>query len=139
MAPERRSTRINTYVISSDTLVNQSPYDPNVVTTGPASINPETGKPYGLDFPVVTIRDFVNVQKLLLDNLGIDKLHAVVGASMGSLQALEWSIAYPDKVERMLSVIGMGEIDPWTIATLQQWANPIQTRSQLERGRLLRK
>jgi len=50
----------------------------------------------------------------------------VVGASMGSLQALEWSIAYPDKVERMLSVIGMGEIDPWTIATLQQWANPIQ-------------
>ncbi|CUS47909.1 MAG: homoserine O-acetyltransferase MetX [Idiomarinaceae bacterium HL-53] len=114
------------YVISSDTLVNQSPYDPNVVTTGPASINPETGKPYGLDFPVVTIRDFVNVQKLLLDNLGIDKLHAVVGASMGSLQALEWSIAYPDKVERMLSVIGMGEIDPWTIATLQQWANPIQ-------------
>lgn len=113
------------YVISADTLVNQSPYDPNVITTGPASINPETGEPYGLDFPVVTIRDFVNVQNLLLESLGIEKLHAVVGASMGSLQALEWSIAYPEKVERMASVIGMGESDPWTIAALQQWANPI--------------
>src|SRR5690554_1220169 len=44
---------------------------------------------------------------------------------MGSLQALEWSVAYPDQVDRMISVIGMGESDPWTIATLQQWANPI--------------
>ncbi|RUO37884.1 homoserine acetyltransferase [Aliidiomarina taiwanensis] len=113
------------YVISSDTLVNQEPHNPNVITTGPASINPATGKPYGLDFPVVTIRDFVNVQKLLLESLGIERLHAVVGASMGSLQALEWSVAYPDKVERLISVIGMGESDPWTIATLQQWANPI--------------
>ncbi|RTE85943.1 MULTISPECIES: homoserine O-acetyltransferase [Gammaproteobacteria] len=113
------------YVISSDTLVNQSPYDPNVITTGPSSINPETNEPYGLDFPVVTIRDFVEVQNLLLESLGIEKLHAVVGASMGSLQALEWSIAYPEKVERMASVIGMGESDPWTIAALQQWANPI--------------
>ena len=50
------------YVISADTLVNLNFKDPNVVTTGPASINPETGKPYGLTFPIVTIRDFVNVQ-----------------------------------------------------------------------------
>lgn len=113
------------YVISSDTLVNQEPHNPNVITTGPASVNPATGKPYGLDFPVVTIRDFVNVQKRLLESLGIERLYAVVGASMGSLQALEWSVAYPDQVDRMISVIGMGESDPWTIATLQQWANPI--------------
>ncbi|WP_113907541.1 E22 family MetX-like putative esterase [Aliidiomarina celeris] len=113
------------YVISSDTLVNQEPHNPNVITTGPASINPATGKPYGLDFPVVTMRDFVNVQKRLLESLGIEKLHAVVGPSMGSLQALEWAVAYPDWVERMISVIGMGESDPWTIANLQQWANPI--------------
>ncbi|MCC5854736.1 MAG: homoserine O-acetyltransferase [Idiomarina sp.] len=113
------------YVISADTLVNQEPHNPMVTTTGPASINPDTGKPYGLDFPVVTIRDFVNVQKALLDSLGIEQLHAVVGASMGSLQALDWALAYPDRVQRMVSVIGMGEADPWTIATLQQWANPI--------------
>ena len=113
------------YVVSSDTLVNQEPYNPRVTTTGPATINPATGKPYALDFPVVTIRDFVNVQKALLDSLGIEKLHAVVGASMGSLQALDWAAAYPDFVERVISVIGAGAVDPWTIATLQQWANPI--------------
>lgn len=113
------------YVLSSDTLVNQEPYNPMVTTTGPATLNPATGAPYALDFPVVTIRDFVNVQKALLDSLGIEKLHAVVGASMGSLQALDWATAYPDFVERVISVIGAGEVDPWSIATLQQWANPI--------------
>ncbi|MEX1198615.1 MAG: homoserine O-acetyltransferase [Pseudohongiellaceae bacterium] len=113
------------YVISSDTLVNQEPHNPNVTTTGPASTDPATGEPYALDFPVVTIRDFVNVQKALLDSLDVQGLHAVVGASMGSLQALDWATAYPDFVERVISVIGMGASDPWTIATLQQWANPI--------------
>src|SRR5690554_5441008 len=110
------------FVISVDTLVNQEPHNPRVTTTGPASINPATGKPYGLDFPVVTMRDFVNVQKLVLESLGIEKLHAVIGASMGSLQALEWTVAYPDWVERLIHVIGMAEADPWTIANLQQWA-----------------
>ncbi len=114
------------FVISSDTLVNAFPNDPNVITTGPASLNPETGKPYGLDFPVVTIRDFVNVQHELLKSLGINKLHAVVGASMGSLQALEWSVAYPDMVERMVSVIGAGAMDAWTIMALEHWARPIK-------------
>jgi homoserine O-acetyltransferase len=74
---------------------------------------------------VVTIRDFVNVQKALLDSLGVTRLHAVVGASMGSLQALDWATAYPEFVPRVISVIGGGAVDPWTIATLQQWANPI--------------
>lgn len=113
------------YVISVDTLVNQEPFNPRVTTTGPASTNPETGEPYGLDFPVVTIRDFVNIQKEVLESLGIESLHAVVGASMGSLQALDWAAAYPDWVKRMISVIGMGAADPWTIANLQQWAEPI--------------
>src|SRR5690554_1928832 len=114
------------YVVSSDTLVNAFPHLPHVVTTGPASINPNTGKPYGLDFPVVTIRDFVNVQHALLKSLGIEKLHAVVGASMGSLQAIEWAAAYPDMVERMVSVIGAGAMDAWTITALEHWARPIR-------------
>src|SRR5215210_1916716 len=62
------------YVISSDTLVNLNVKLPHVVTTGPASVNPDTGRPYGMSFPVVSIKDFVNVQKALIDSLGIKKL-----------------------------------------------------------------
>ena len=112
------------YVISVDTLANLNAYDPHVITTGPTSINPDTGKPYGLDFPVVTIRDFVNVQKALLENLGVSKLYAIIG-HMGSMQAIDWASAYPDWVERMISVIGAGQSDAWTTAALEHWATPI--------------
>lgn len=114
------------YVISVDSLVNAYPHLPSVITTGPATINPDTGKPYGLDFPVVTIRDFVNVQKALLESLGISRLHAVIGASMGSLQAIEWAATYPDWVDRMVSVIGTAAMDAWTIAGLEAWAQAIK-------------
>ena len=114
------------FVVSVDSLANLNAYDENVITTGPATINPDTGKPYGLDFPVVTIRDFVNVQKAVLESLGIERLHAVVGPSMGSMQALDWAAAYPDWVPRMVSVIGAGQSDAWTTAALEQWAMPIR-------------
>ncbi|MFU8833222.1 MAG: E22 family MetX-like putative esterase [Wenzhouxiangella sp.] len=114
------------FVISVDTLVNANVHDPNVITTGPASIDPRTGKPYGMGFPVVTIRDFVEVQRLLLESLGIAKLHAVIGASMGSFQALEWAVAYPERVERMVSVIGGARTRAWEIALLESWAEPIR-------------
>ncbi|WP_295509613.1 homoserine O-acetyltransferase [uncultured Pseudoalteromonas sp.] len=122
------------YVISSDTLVNANWHDENVITTGPASTNPKTGKPYGLDFPVVTITDFVNVQKRLLDSLGITKLHAVMGASMGSFQALEWATRYPDKVERLIHVIGAATMDAWTVAALEKWALPIRLDKNWQQG-----
>ncbi len=122
------------YVISSDTLVNASAFDKNVITTGPASINPDTGKPYGLSFPVVTIRDFVNVQKALIDSLGIKKLHAVVGASMGSMQSLEWAVAYPEMVARMVSVIGSAQSDAWLVAGLEKWAAPIKQDPNWNKG-----
>jgi homoserine O-acetyltransferase len=114
------------YVISVDSLANLGVNDPNVITTGPASINPDTGKAYGLDFPVVTIRDFVEVQKLVLESLGITKLHAVIGASMGSMQAIDWAAAYPDWVPRMISVIGSAQSDAWATVLLERWAIPIR-------------
>jgi homoserine O-acetyltransferase len=114
------------HVISSDTLVNLNTGDPNTVTTGPASINPATGKPWGMTFPIVSIRDFVNVQKALLDSLGIGRLHAVIGASMGSLQAIEWGVAFPDRVARVIPVIGAAEVDAFTIGWLDVWAAPIR-------------
>jgi homoserine O-acetyltransferase len=113
------------FVVSVDSLVNLSTKDPNTTTTGPATINPETGKPYGMSFPIVTIRDFVNVQKALLDSLGVRKVHTAIGASMGSFQALEWAAGYPDFVERVVPVIGIGEANAWTIGKLHLWAEPI--------------
>lgn len=67
-------------------------------TTGPASINPKTGKPYGMSFPIVTVSDWVRVQERLVSYLGIEKLLAVAGGSLGGQQALEWTLAFPDRV-----------------------------------------
>jgi len=67
-------------------------------STGPASENPATGRPYGTDFPIITIADMVNAQAMLLDHLGIEKLLAAVGGSMGGMQVLEWAISHPDRV-----------------------------------------
>ncbi|MFC1533567.1 homoserine O-acetyltransferase [Thermodesulfobacteriota bacterium] len=67
-------------------------------TTGPSSINPNTGNPYGLDFPVVTIGDIVKAQKMLMDHMGIKNILSIIGGSIGGMQVLEWSVRYPDMV-----------------------------------------
>jgi homoserine O-acetyltransferase len=82
---------------------------PNVVgacmgTTGPASTNPQTGKPWGLEFPVITIRDMVRAQAMLLDELKIDSLFAVAGGSMGGMQVLQWAASYPHRVFAALPI-----------------------------------
>lgn len=73
-------------------------------TTGPGSINPRTGKPWGLDFPIITISDMVETQRRLIDHLGINTLLAVVGGSMGGMQALQWSVQYPDRMRGVIPV-----------------------------------
>ena len=67
-------------------------------TTGPASTNPATSKPYGLDMPMVTIRDMVRAQAMLIDHFGIDQLFCVIGGSMGGMQVLQWAASYPERV-----------------------------------------
>ena len=73
-------------------------------TTGPASIDPNTGQPYGMHFPMITIGDMVRLQKKLVESLGITKLLAVTGGSMGGMQALEWTVAFPDSVASCLAI-----------------------------------
>ncbi len=123
------------FVVSADTLSNLNTKDPMVTTTGPSSIDPATGRPYGLSFPVVTMRDSVRVHKALLDSLGVKKLQAVAGASGGSVQAMEWGVTYPDFVQRVIHVIGPGfSISPWVIGLLDIWVLPIKLDPKWNNG-----
>jgi homoserine O-acetyltransferase len=114
------------FVLSSDTLVNLNARDPQVITTGPASIDPDTGARYGMGFPIVSIHDFIQLQKALVESLGIKRLRAVVGPSMGALQAYQWAQSYPDMVGRIMPVIGAAGGDPFLIAWLDIWAQPVR-------------
>jgi homoserine O-acetyltransferase len=123
------------FVVSADALANLNTKDPKVVTTGPASIDPDTGKPYGMTFPVVSYRDTVRVHKALLDSLGVKKLHAVAGASGGSIQAMEWAAMYPDFVPRVVHVIGPGfDIHPYVIQMIDVWTTPIMLDAKWNGG-----
>ena len=73
-------------------------------SSGPGSIHPKTGKPYNLDFPKLTVQDMVKAQSLLIDSLGIDCLHAVIGGSMGGMQTLQWAIDFPERVGRYIAL-----------------------------------
>jgi homoserine O-acetyltransferase/O-succinyltransferase len=73
-------------------------------STGPGSIDPATGKPYGPTFPLINVRDIVRAQAQLIDHLGIDKLHLAIGASIGGMQVLEWAILFPQRVSRAISI-----------------------------------
>lgn len=85
-------------------------------STGPSSINPETGRPYGTTFPHFTINDMVRSQKLLLDHLDVQALHAVIGGSMGGMQATLWAILYPSFVRRLLAMATTSREGAQTIA-----------------------
>ena len=85
-------------------------------TTGPASENPETGEPYGPDFPAVTVADWTRAQRRLLDELGVDRLRAVVGGSVGGMNVLEWVRQYPGDVDRVVPVATATRLDPQCLA-----------------------
>ena len=85
-------------------------------TTGPSSTNPETGRPYGPDFPVLTVADMVRTERLFLQALGIERLAAVAGGSLGGMQALEWAIRYPDQVDAVVAIASTHALHPQGMA-----------------------
>lgn len=85
-------------------------------STGPVSINPRTGKPYGQDFPIVTVKDWVNSQYRLMERLGISRWAAVIGGSLGGMQALQWSIDYPQSMRHTLIIAGAAKLTAQNIA-----------------------
>jgi len=85
-------------------------------STGPASVNPRTGRPYALSFPVITVEDMVHTQAALVDHLGIGELCAVVGGSMGGMQALQWAVSYSERVRLVLPIATTHCLSPQAIA-----------------------
>lgn len=85
-------------------------------STGPTSINPENGEIYGPDFPVITVNDWVNCQSILADILGIETWHSVIGGSLGGMQALQWSITYPEKIKSACVIAAASKLSAQNIA-----------------------
>src|SRR5580658_3079430 len=85
-------------------------------TTGPSSADPATGRPYGPDFPVITVADMVRTERAFLDELGIERLAAVAGGSLGGMQAFEWAITFPDQVDAIVAIASTHALHPQGMA-----------------------
>jgi homoserine O-acetyltransferase len=106
-------------------------------TTGPASTNPATGHAYGLDLPLVTIRDMVRAQAMLLDHLGIQTLFSVVGGSMGGMQALQWAASYPERVFSVMPIAAAARHSSQNIAFHEVGRQAIMADPEWHNGRYL--
>jgi homoserine O-acetyltransferase len=106
-------------------------------TTGPASLNPVTGRPYGLDLPVVTIRDMVRAQAMLIDHLGIDTLFCVVGGSMGGMQILQWAASYPSRVFAAMPIATAAKHSSQNIAFHEVGRQAVMADPDWRQGRYL--
>jgi homoserine O-acetyltransferase len=103
-------------------------------STGPNSVNPETGKRYGTNFPVITIGDMVNAQVKLIDHLGIDTLLAIVGGSMGGMKAFQWSVAYPERVRYVIGIATTAAQNSQSIAFSEVGRQAIMQDPKWEKG-----
>jgi homoserine O-acetyltransferase len=103
-------------------------------STGPSSINPASGKPFGADFPVMTVEDWVHSQARLADNLGIRQWAAVVGGSLGGMQAIQWTISYPNRVRHCLAIASAPKLSAQNIAFNEVARQAILTDPQFHGG-----
>jgi homoserine O-acetyltransferase/O-succinyltransferase len=103
-------------------------------SSGPSSTNPKTGKPYGSSFPIVTVEDWVNSQAMLADYLGIEQFAAVVGGSLGGMQALQWSIAYPKRIQHALVIASSPNLTAQNMAFNEVARQAIMTDPEFHGG-----
>lgn len=106
-------------------------------STGPTSTNPATGRPYGPDFPTVTVPDWVNAQSALADRLGIERWAAVVGGSLGGMQALQWALSYPDRVGATVAIASTPRLSAQNIAFNEIARQAITADPDFREGRYL--
>lgn len=123
------------FVIASDALGCVRIDAPHGLTTSPASIDPATGTPYGPDFPALDVRDSVLAQRLLLKQLGVNRLAAVAGPSYGGMQALCWAATFPDMVERCIVAIGLAEFRAREMALYHAMEQAIRLDPKFAGGR----
>ena len=103
-------------------------------STGPSSVNPATGKPFGADFPVMTVEDWVHSQARLADSLGIQQWAAVIGGSLGGMQAMQWTISYPERVRHCLAIASAPKLSAQNIAFNEVARQAILTDPQFHGG-----
>ena len=103
-------------------------------STGPSSIDPETGRPYALSFPMVTIHDMVNAQRALIDHLGIDQLLCAVGGSMGGMQVLQWVVSYPERIRLAIPIATTSKLSSQAIAFNEVGRQAIQSDPHWKEG-----
>lgn len=128
IGPSKKIDTDRFFVVAIDILCNACPSLPQVKTVGPSTIDPQTNRPYGMSFPRIAIADMVKSQKIILDHLGVSHLHAVLGASLGSMQAWQWAVEYPDFVSKIVPVIGSGfKTHPFVSAAVELWAKMLKS------------
>jgi len=103
-------------------------------STGPSSIDPRTGRPYALNFPMVTIHDMVNAQRVLIDHLGIDQLLCAVGGSMGGMQVLQWVVSYPERIRLAIPIATTSKLSSQAIAFNEVGRQAIQSDPHWREG-----
>jgi homoserine O-acetyltransferase len=106
-------------------------------TTGPSSIDPASGEPYGLAFPLFTIRDLVTVHRALLRELGVERVHAAVGGSLGGMQALQWSLDHPEEVERAVLICATARLTAQNIAFTKVAREAIMRHDAMDVARMM--
>lgn len=103
-------------------------------TTGPSSLSPETGRPYATTFPVITIRDMVQIQRKLLEHMGVERLYAVIGGSMGGMQVYEWAVTYPELVDIAIPIATCTQMSAMGIAYNEIARQAICSDPEWQRG-----